>query len=166
MFDTLVKQNESLKPMPGLALSWKPISDLVWEFKLRPGVKFHDGSDFTAEDVVFTYERVRQGAQQPRPLHDLYAPDGQVRDRRSAHLAHSTPTTPAPLLPLDVAALPILSKKAAAGPAPEGKTSAELNAGNGLVGTGPFKFVSWQRGNSLVLERNDTYWDGSAVWPR
>jgi hypothetical protein len=75
-------------------------------------------------------------------------------------------STPAPLLPLDVAALPILSKKAASGPAPEGKTSAELNAGNGLVGTGPFKFVSWQRGNSLVLERNDAYWDGKAPWAK
>ena len=71
---------------------------------------------------------------------------------------------PAPLLPLDLAALPILSKKAMAGPAPEGKTSAELNAGNGLVGTGPFKFVEWQRGSRIVGERNDTYWGGKPAW--
>ena len=58
MFDTLVMQDENLKPKPGLALSWKPVGDTVWEFKLRPGVKFHDGSDFTAQDVVFTFERV------------------------------------------------------------------------------------------------------------
>ena len=70
------------------------------------------------------------------------------------------------MLPLDLAALPILSKKAMAGPAPEGKTSAELNAGNGLVGTGPFKFVEWQRGSRIVGERNDNYWGGKPAWSK
>jgi peptide/nickel transport system substrate-binding protein len=165
MFDTLVKQNESLKPMPGLALSWKPISDLVWEFKLRPGVKFHDGSDFTAEDVVFTYERVGKVPNSPG-LYTIYTRQMDKFEIVDPLTLRIHTNTPAPLLPLDVAALPILSKKAASGPAPEGKTSAELNAGNGLVGTGPFKFVSWQRGNSLVLERNDAYWDGKAPWAK
>ena len=88
MFDTLVMQDENLKPKPGLALSWKPVGDTVWEFKLRPGVKFHDGSDFTAQDVVFTLRARRQGAQQPRPLHGLHAPDEELRDRRSADDPH------------------------------------------------------------------------------
>src|SRR5262245_61927522 len=57
-FDALVRQDASLRPQPALALSWKPAGDTTWEIKLRPGVKFHDGSDFTAEDVVFTYERI------------------------------------------------------------------------------------------------------------
>ena len=52
---------------PALALSWKTIGDTTWEFKLRPGVKFHDGSDFTAEDVVFTYERVPKVPNSPGP---------------------------------------------------------------------------------------------------
>src|SRR3954464_5559811 len=51
-----------------------------------------------------------------------------------------------------------------AGPAAEGKTSAELNAGNGLVGTGPFKFVEWQRGSRIVGERNDAYWGDKPAW--
>ena len=49
IFDRLVHTNEKQQLGPGLAVSWKPLSDTVWEFKLRQGVKFHDGSPFTAD---------------------------------------------------------------------------------------------------------------------
>ena len=131
IFDTLVMQDENLKPQPGLALSWKAIGDTTWEFKLRPGVKFHDGSDFTAEDAVFTYERVPKVPNSPGPytIYTRTMKSFEIVDPLTLRI-HTN--APAPLLPLDLAALPILSKKAASGPAPEGKTSAELNAGNGL----------------------------------
>ena len=165
VFDTLVMQDENLKPKPGLAVSWKPVGDTVWEFKLRPGVKFHDGSDFTAEDVVFTLQRPPKVPNSPGP-YTVY-----TRQMKSFEIVD--PLTirihtdgPAPLIPLNLAALPIMSHKAAAGPAPEGKTSAELNAGNGLVGTGPFKFVEWQRGSRLVYERNDDYWGEKPAWKK
>src|ERR1700693_3006963 len=58
IFDYLVLRDERQRPIPGLAESWKTIEPLVWEFKLRRGVKFHDGSDFTAADVVASIERV------------------------------------------------------------------------------------------------------------
>jgi peptide/nickel transport system substrate-binding protein len=165
IFDTLVMQDENLKPQPGLALSWKAIGDTTWEFKLRPGVKFHDGSDFTAEDAVFTYERVPKVPNSPGPytIYTRTMKSFEIVDPLTLRI-HTN--APAPLLPLDLAALPILSKKAASGPAPEGKTSAELNAGNGLIGTGPFKFVEWQRGNRLVVERNDAYWGGKPYWQK
>ena len=58
IFDTLVWADENVQLQPGLAESWQPIDDTTWEFKLRQGVKFHDGSDFTAEDVKFSIERM------------------------------------------------------------------------------------------------------------
>src|SRR5471032_2033947 len=162
-FDALVAQDAELKTQPALALSWKAIDDTTWEFKLRPNVKFHDGSDFTAEDAVFTYERVPKVPNSPGP-YTIY-----TRSMKSFEIVD--PLTlrihtngPAPLLPLDVAALPILSKKAMAGPSPEGKTTAELNSGNGLVGTGPFQLVEWQRGSKIVGERNDNYWGAKPYW--
>ena len=163
VFDSLVMQDENLKPQPGLALSWKPVGDTVWEFKLRPGVKFHDGSDFTAQDVAFTYQRIPKVPNSPGP-YTIY-----TRQMKSFEIVD--PLTirihtdgPAPLIPLNAAALPILSHKAAAGAVPEGKTSGELNAGNGLIGTGPYKFVEWQRGSKLVYERNDAYWGEKPAW--
>ncbi|HSS65057.1 MAG TPA: ABC transporter substrate-binding protein, partial [Gammaproteobacteria bacterium] len=57
LFDALVLQDENQSLVPGLAVSWRPLDDTTWEFKLRQGVKFHDGSPFTADDVVFTFQR-------------------------------------------------------------------------------------------------------------
>jgi peptide/nickel transport system substrate-binding protein len=164
-FDALVLQDENLKTKPGLALSWKTLDDTTWEFRLRPNVKFHDGSDFTAEDVVFTYERIPKVPNSPGP-YTIYTRSMKSFEVVDPLTLRIKTDGPAPLLPLDLAALPILSKKAMAGPAPEGKTSAELNAGNGLVGTGPFKFVEWQRGSRIVGERNDAYWGGKPAWSK
>lgn len=162
-FDALIAQDANLKTKPALALSWKTIDDTTWEFKLRPDVKFHDGSPFTAEDVVFTYERIPKVPNSPGPytIYTRAMKSFEIVDPLTLRI-HTN--GPAPLLPLDVAALPILSKKAMAGAAPEGKTTAELNSGNGLVGTGPFKFVEWQRGSRIVAQRNDNYWGPKPYW--
>ena len=165
IFEALVARDAKLQPVPALAVSWKALSDTVWEFKLRPDVKFQDGSPFTAEDVVFTYERAAKVPNSPSPF--------TVLTRQMTRLEIVDPLTlrittasPAPLLPLDLAGLPILSHTAAAGGAPEGKTTAELDRGVGLVGTGPFEFVEWKQGERLVLARNDSYWGPKPAWTK
>jgi ABC-type transport system substrate-binding protein len=68
-YDKLIKQDNKQNLKPGLAISWKPIDDLTWEFKLRRDVKFHDGSPFTAEDVKFTLELVQMCPTARPPSH-------------------------------------------------------------------------------------------------
>src|SRR5476649_3037026 len=72
IFDPLIAKDDKQLPIPALATSWKTISDTVWEFKLRPNVKFQDGSPFTAEDVVFTFERsLNSHTVSPIVFHDV-----------------------------------------------------------------------------------------------
>lgn len=163
LFDPLVARDAHQLPVPALALGWKALSETVWEFKLRPDVKFHDGSPFTAEDVVFTFERAAKVPNSPSPFTMVTRQITRMEIVDPLTLRLST-AAPAPLLPLDLSGLPILSHKAAAGAAPEGKTTDELNRGDGLVGTGPFQFVEWKRGKELVLARNDSYWGPKPAW--
>jgi len=165
LFDPLVARDAQQRPIPALALSWKPVSDTVWEFKLRPDVKFSDGSPFTAEDVVFSYERAAKVPNSPSPF-TLMTRQMTKIEIVDPFTLRITTAAPAPLLPLDLSALPILSHIAAGGSAPEGKTTAELNRGEGLVGTGPFKFADWKRGAELVLTRNDDYWGPKPAWEK
>src|ERR671919_2281813 len=58
MFDSLIHKNAKLEYEPSLATSWKPLTDTQWEFKLRKGVKFHNGDTMTAQDVKYSFERV------------------------------------------------------------------------------------------------------------
>ena len=164
LFEPLVRTDAQLKPQPALAESWT-VDDTVWTFKLRPGVKFSDGSPLTAEDVVFTFDRVPKVPNSPSPF-TLYMKDIAKVEAPDPQTVRITTKGPAPVLLPNLAQLPIMSKKAASGPAPEGKTTTELNSGDGLLGTGPYKFVSWRRGAELVLARNENYWGEKPVWDR
>lgn len=163
LFDSLVANDAQQRLVPALALSWKAVGDTVWEFRLRPGVTFSDGSPFTAADVAFTLDRAAKVPNSPSPFTPITRQVTKLEIVDPLTLRLST-ASPAPLLPLDLAGLPILSHTATAGAAPEGRTTAELNRGEGLVGTGPFRFVDWKRGGDLVLERNDAYWGPKPEW--
>lgn len=165
LFDTLTFQDENQKLVPGLAESWKPISETTWEFKLRKGVKFHDGSPFTAADVVFSLNRPPKVPNSPSSLSIYTRPITEIKvvDEFTLHLSTKAPY---PLLPTDMSRVYIMSSKAAKPDVAEGMTTEALSKGEGLVGTGPYKFVEWVRGNRLVLAGNKDYWGEKPRWEK
>ncbi len=164
IFDPLVRTDANMIPVPCLAESWT-VNGNVWTFKLRPNVKFSDGSPFTAEDVVFTYARVPKVPNSPSSF-TLYLKSVDKVEAADPLTLKITTKGPAPVLLANLSFVPIMSKKAASGAAPEGKTTVELNRGDGLVGTGPYKFVSWRRGAEIVLDRNPQYWGPKPAWDK
>ena len=164
IFDPLVRTDANAMPVPCLAESWK-VNGNVWVFKLRPNVKFSDGSPFTADDVIFTYARVPKVPNSPSSF-TLYLKAIDKIEAVDPLTLKITTKGPAPVLLPNLFMVPIMSKKAASGPAPEGKTTVELNRGDGLIGTGPYKFVSWKRGAEIVLERNPHYWGAKPAWDK
>ncbi|MYN13996.1 ABC transporter substrate-binding protein [Pusillimonas sp. TS35] len=164
MFDPLVRTDKNAKPVACLAESWT-VDGNVWTFKLRKDVKFSDGTPLTAEDVLFTYDRVPKVPNSPSS-YALYLSTVEKVEAPDPHTVKITTKGPSPVLLANLSLVPIMSKKAASGPAPEGKTTVELNRGDGLVGTGPYKFVSWKRGAEIVLDRNPYYWGDKPAWDK
>jgi peptide/nickel transport system substrate-binding protein len=164
IFDTLVWSGNELQPEPRLAVSWKPLNDTTWEFKLRQGVKFHDGSDFTAEDVKFSIERI-PNVSGPTPTTAMIrrVKEVQIIDPYTVHIITNGP---AATLPNDLNRLFIVSAKSAKDYSTHETANAGFNAGKATIGTGPYKFVSWTPKNQLVLERFDGYWGGKQPWEK
>lgn len=159
VFETLISQDEFQRLGFGLAQSWKVIDDLTWEFALRPNVKFHDGSPFTADDVIFSFNRVPNVPKSPAPKTSYVR--GKVFEKVNDLTIRVKTPAPYPLMLNDLAQIEIMSAKAAAT-----ATTEDLNAGKGTVGTGPYQFVEFVPGDRLVLKRNDSHWQGKPVWER
>jgi len=159
VFDRLVHFDAEQKLVPGLAESWKAVDDKTWELKLRKGVTWHDGSPFTADDVLFTMERAPNVENSPGGF-GIYI-KGKTFAKVDDHTVRVTTPTPYPLMPNDLATVAIVSKKHATG----AKTD-DYNSGKAAVGTGPYKFVEFIKGDRAVLERNDAYWGPKPVWTK
>jgi peptide/nickel transport system substrate-binding protein len=163
VFDTLVWSGDGLELEPRLAESWKPINPTTWEFKLRRNVKFHDGSPFTAEDVVASIKRIPVVAgPNPTTIYVRRVKDTKIVD---AHTLHVITDGPAPNLPNDFIRLFIVSAKASAGLTKDTANEA-FNSGKAAIGTGPYKFVSWTPKDQLVLDRFDDFWGRKEPWQR
>lgn len=159
-FDKLVDYDERLRIKPMLATSWKLTDNLTWEFKLRKGVVFHDGSPFTAEDVIFTIDRVPNVPNSPNSFAQFTRGIESVRRIDDSTIEVKT-KSPNPQLLSDLANVFIVSAKAG-----KGATTADFNSGKAVVGTGPYKLVEWANGERLVAGRNDRYWGARPHWAK
>jgi peptide/nickel transport system substrate-binding protein len=152
VFETLVRADETQSLKPGLAESWKTLDDNTWEFRLRKGVRWHDGSEFTADDVIATFKRIPNVPNSPasfaiytRAVTDISAPD--------KHTLHMKTARPHPLLPNDLVAIHIVPKKIA-----ETAKTEDFNSGKAMIGTGAYKWVEYVAGDRIVYTVNDKYW--------
>ncbi|WP_108482518.1 ABC transporter substrate-binding protein [Oceaniglobus ichthyenteri] len=159
VFDTLVDVDETLQLKPGLAVSWEAIDDTTWEFKMREGVKFHDGTDFTAEDAKFSIERIPEvTGPMPMTLYTKYVDSVEVVDDYTLRVKTKGM---APSLPNDFTRLFVVPSETGM----EARNE-EFNSGEKAIGTGPFTFVSWEPKGDLVLEKFDGYWGDAPVWDK
>ncbi|PRD55034.1 ABC transporter substrate-binding protein [Phyllobacterium myrsinacearum] len=164
IFDTLIRSGNNLELEPSLALSWTALDPTTWEFKLRKDVKFHDGSDFTAEDVKFSIERI-PSVTGPNPT-TIFVRRVKAVEIIDPYTIRIKTDGPAPSLPNDFVRLFIVSHKAAASYSTRDTAAQGFNSGKATIGTGPYKFVSWAPTQDLVLQRFDGYWGGTEPWDR
>lgn len=152
IYESLIQYSKKLEPMPSLAASWTLSPDrLTYTFKLQKGVKWHDGKPFSSADVVFTYKDILANTARTRTLMEnvaeLSAPDAdtvvfKLKQPYSAFLfAH------------DIGGGAILPKHLY-----QGVELGKSQFNNAPVGTGPFKFVKWERGSHIELVKNADYW--------
>ena len=158
LYDPLVYWGADGKPAPVLAESWKQVDDKTVDFKLRSGVKFHNGEEFNAEAVKYSFDRVL--------LPDIVSTatagfkragiQAQVVDPSTVRVTTTVPYSG--LLPTVMQAY-IMPPKYLAQVGKEGFNQKP-------VGTGAYKFVEWVKDQRVVLERNDGYWGGAPAIQR
>jgi peptide/nickel transport system substrate-binding protein len=163
VFDTLTHSGDRLQVEPGLAESWRIVNPTTWEFRLRRGVKFHDGSDMTAEDVAASIRRM-QTLSGPNPTR-IYVRRVQEVRIVDPHTIQIVTDGPAPTLPNDFIRLFVTSARATAGLTPENSNEA-FNSGRAAIGTGPYRFGSWTPREQFTVERFDEHWNGRPAWAR
>jgi peptide/nickel transport system substrate-binding protein len=160
MYDGLITRDAQMRLVPELAESWKQVDPVTYEFKLRPGVTFHDGTPMTADDIIFTFERLtKNGAMdgQTSPRKDLVGPVKELvkTDDRTVRFVLSEPW---PILPAMLPFQEVVSKSFTEKAGPKGLAT-KVN------GAGPFKLVEWRKGDSIIMERFDGYYGGATDIP-
>ncbi|MBX6375614.1 MAG: ABC transporter substrate-binding protein [Acetobacteraceae bacterium] len=160
IYDRLVERDARTRPHPGLATEWRPVGPTVWEFRLRPGVKWHDGRDFTADDVAFTIARAPNVPNSPGGFGSYVRAIARVEVvdpltvRIHTHAPHA-------LLPSELANIAIVSRHAG-----EGATTEDYNSGRAAIGTGRYRLVSYRAGDRTEMARNDAWWGEREPWAR
>jgi peptide/nickel transport system substrate-binding protein len=158
VYESLVGQDDQLRPVASLATAWKLVAPTSWEFTLRPGVRFHNGAPLTAVDVKYSIERA-MAQKGPRTFRTY------LKDIRSVTAAGPLTVVVetkrvSPTLPENIGMIAIL-------PATLGVVAeSAFAAGRSAIGTGPYSWGSWSHGQKLVLNKNASYWGAQEPWDR
>ena len=154
IFDHLVSRHRDNKLYPSLATEWKLLNPTTWQFKLRSGVKFHNGDPFTAADVKFSIERTQDPNVRGSQVRTVFTTVDRI-ETPDALTANFLTKKPDPLLPARLAFYggQIMPKAYYEKVGPD-----EFNARP--VGTGPVRFASWVKDDRLTLQAHRDYWGG------
>jgi len=161
IFEHLVDLDSASQPVPGLAVSWQPIDETTWEFKLREGVTWHDGEAFNADDVIYSFDRLKAGIEgaTASPAFQLNK-GGKSWVKIDDYTVHITTTGPYPTMAEDLAMIPMVAEHIVPGKTP----SVDFNSGAAAIGTGPFMYQEFSPGNRIVVTRNPNWWGGDPGW--
>ena len=158
VYEALIDRDKKLALRPSLATSWEQTSPTTWRFKLRPGVKFHDGTPFTADDVVFSYERARSDTSQLR----AYAIASGMPRKIDELTVEFTTTGPNPIELEHVATINIMSRawcEANRASKPQNYTQKEdMITAHQANGTGPYMLKAREPDIKTVLVKNPNWW--------
>jgi peptide/nickel transport system substrate-binding protein len=164
VYETLLDIDSNLAIVPQLALNWKPLDPTTWELELRPAVTFHDGTPFTAADVLFSIERARADTSLVQTFVSNIAAVSAVDD----HTVQIKTTAPDPLLWMRLSNVAIMSEGWAR--ANDVRTPTNVDAGEETFasrhanGTGPFRLEEFEPRGRWVMVRNPNWW-GTAEYP-
>ena len=158
IMEPLVRNDENLKFEPSLAESWKILEPTVWEFKLRKGVKFHDGDTFDADDAVFSIDRARSKNS------DYKSQIASIKEVKKVddHTVHIVTSGPNPILPNQLVTIAMMSKQWAekhdVKDVQDYKNKQETYAVRNANGTGPFKLQLREPDVRTILVKNEDWW--------
>ncbi|WP_270934842.1 ABC transporter substrate-binding protein [Falsiroseomonas oryzae] len=152
VFDALVRRSAMMELQPNLAESWRRVDDTTWEFRLRRDVRWHDGTPFTAADVKFSVERIPTVVAGTGGL-AAYVRSIKATEIVDDHTVRFLTDGPAATLLAELDRVFIVQARAA-----QGADNATFRSGGAAIGTGPYRYVSWEPRGDLVLERFDGYW--------
>jgi peptide/nickel transport system substrate-binding protein len=159
VYEGLTRYDKEFKIEPALATSWQQVSPVQWRFNLRRNVRFHDGAPFTADDVIFSFERIRQ----PQGTMQIYV--SGIKDIRKIddHTIEVNLSAPTPILLRNIVDFRIMSRAWAAKNKAENiqdyRAREETYASRNTNGTGPFMSKGWEPDRRITLAANTSWWD-------
>jgi peptide/nickel transport system substrate-binding protein len=160
IFQPLMEQDHQQNLRPAIATAMRVVDETTWEVTLDPRARFHDGAPVTAEDIAFTIARAGDVPNSPSSFRYATRPIAAVEAVNATTIRIRT-HQPTPLLPNFLALVMIVSKKHG-----EGAGTPDYNAGRAMIGTGPFRHVSWQPGSPVVMERNPDFAGAAPAFAR
>ena len=157
VYEALILQDGDLKPIPGLADTWKLIDDTTWEFHIRKGATFSDGAPVGPEDVQASFERIPTVPRSPANFAGYTK--GKTIEKVDDLTFRIKTAAPYPLMLTDLASVAIIPRSAV------NASTEDFNARK-IPGAGAYKFAEYVQGDRLVLERNEKYWGKAPEWQR